>query len=337
MNEFLRDPDFAKTMPAQSLRQSGLGFIDVGVRGGIHPLLDPVAGLSEVLAFEPDAAESRLLRSQYAASADWKGVTIEETALSDTSGLSTLYVTSALTNSSLRPVDKSFIDRYNMVKFEPTGSEPVTTALLDDVLLRYPKSPQFGEFMKLDTQGTEFEILKGAIKTLSERTVALLVEVWFCSPYQDQKLFSEVELYLRSLGFSCYGTSLHYRSCKLLDKRNEVSRERPLWGDAVFLKDPLGTPAKLSDRQVHVLFVCAVLLGFHDFAIELAVATWADGAERDRVLRFIKRQSRVSVWRSTLDALSLAARVCANPWRSNITVGKFVEKRRDTCSYEEVP
>src|SRR5205823_5272419 len=151
---------------------------------------------------------------------------------------------------------------------------------------RYSNQPQFGEFIKLDTQGTEYEILTGAKETLSDRTVALLVEVWYCQVYDSQKLFSDIELFLRSLGFSFYGASVHYRSRKFLDKRRHITKERPLWADAVFLKDPLPggySCVQLTERQVHVLFVCSMLLGFFDFALELARTTWADGDERVRI------------------------------------------------------
>ena len=336
MNEFLHDPDFTKSGPAQTLGKVGLGFIDVGVRGGIHPVADPVAQITDVLAFEPDGKECERLRSRYSNSADWKSVTIDCTALSNTAGTSILHMTSAPTNSSLRPVDRRFINRYRMVKFEPTGNETVTTTVLDEVLQRHSHLPQLGEFMKLDTQGTEYEILQGARRTLSNRTVALLVEVWFCSPYQDQKLFSDLELFLRSLGFSFYGTTLHYRSRKLLDKRRQVTRERPLWADAVFLKDPLSNSANLSDRQIRVLFVCSLLLRFYDFALELARETWADGEERNRIARLVSRHATVPPWRVALDAFLLAGQVLAKPWRANVTVGKFVDARRDICNYEEV-
>src|SRR5262249_27536117 len=144
----------------------------------------------------------------------------------------------------------------------------------------------WGEFIKLDTQGTEFEILQGARKTLKARTVAVLAEVEFCQAYAGQRLFSEVELLLRSLGFSFYGfTTFHVRSRKLLEKSREGGRERAFYADAVFFKDPLpgGPPgAALSERGQRLLFCCALLLGYHDFALELALETWAKGPEAAR-------------------------------------------------------
>jgi len=300
----------------------------------------PVAGLTTALAFEPDQVECERLEKLYSGTSPWKAVCIEASALDERTGTATLHITSASTNSSLRPVHRAFIDRYEMAKFQPVGTEQVATTTLDSILAtRYSSQPQFGEFIKLDTQGTEYEILTGARKTLSDRTVALLVEVWYCEVYDGQKLFSDIEIFLRSLGFSFYGASVHYRSRKFFDKRQHVTKERPLWADAIFLKDPLpggSSCVQLTERQVHVLFVCSMLLGFFDFAWELARTTWADGEERVRIDRFIRRVSRVSPWHTTLSVLKLAANVLAGPHRSNITAGKFIDARREICNYEEV-
>lgn len=340
INKFLKDQDFLTSGPGVTLNALGLGFVDVGVRDGIHPIVSPVAGLTTALAFEPDREECIRLQKLYTGNSFWKEVYIEPSALFNEAGTATLHVTSALTNSSLRPVNGAFIDRYKMDKFQPVESTDVTTVTLDEILAaRYGNFSQFGEFIKLDTQGTEYEILMGARKTLTDRTVALLVEVWYCQTYDGQKLFSDIENFLRSLGFSFYGASVHYRSRKFLDKRRHVTKERPLWADAVFLKDPLpgGTvPVNLNERQLHVLFTCAMLLGLNDFALELAQATWANGKERDRIERFVHRVSQNSLWKTVHSALKLAANVLTRPTRAPITVGKFVDERRDICNYEEM-
>ena len=339
-NQFLEDCDFSATAPYTTLKSLGLGFVDVGVRDGIHPIVNPVAGLTSALAFEPDQVECARLQNLYASSTPWKEVWIEPSALYESNGTKTLHITSASTNTSLRHVHDPFVARYEMEKFQPIGMEQVTTRTLDDVLAtQFASHPQLGEFIKLDTQGTEFEILMGARKTLTDRTVALLVEVWYCQTYDGQKLFSDIEIFLRSLGFSFYGASVHYRSRKFLNKRQHITKERPLWADAVFFRDPLPgsfVPISLNERQVHVLFTCAMLLGSYDFALELAQSTWADGKEHDRIARFVHKISKVSRWDAVLSALKLAGEAVISPKRAQITLGKFIDARRDVCNYEEV-
>lgn len=337
-DSFLASPDFRASGPYATLRATGLGFIDVGVRDGIHPVVSPVARHTSVLAFEPDVVESERLRAEYAGSG-WRDVTIEPVGLAERTGMATLHTTTASTNSSLRRVHEPFVERYRMEKFRPVGAEPVATTTLDALLARYGDSPGHGDFIKLDTQGTEYEILTGATQTLSERTVAVLVEVWYCQVYDGQRLFSDVEDLLRGHGFSFYGAGMHYRSCKRLDKRRYQTRERPLWADAVFLKDPLPggyVDVRLTERQAYLLFVCASLLEFYDFAYELACATWADGQERARLDRFIRTVSRLPAAETALSVVKMAADIAAAPGRANVIAGKFVDARRERCSYEEV-
>ena len=182
--------------------------------------------------------------------------------------------------------------------------------------------------------------MQGARRTLSERTVALVTEIAFAETYEGQKLFSEVESFLRELGFSFYGfTSQHHRSRKLLDKRKEAGRERLLFADAVFFKDPLPhglrVPA-LSPRANHALFVCALLLGYFDFALELALQTWAKGDEAVRIKGLIHRLAALPPLESERGVAELADRVRARPDFANIEVGRFVDRLRQRCDYDDV-
>ena len=64
------------------------------------------------------------------------------------------------------------------------------------------------------------------------------------------------------------------------------------YADAVFFKDPLpGGPQRepLSMRGNHVLFACTILLGYYDFALELALATWAFGVEATRIEKLVRK------------------------------------------------
>jgi FkbM family methyltransferase len=58
------------------------------------------------------------------------------------------------------------------------------------------------DFLKLDTQGTELEILKGARGYLSEGRIAVIkTEVSLLPVYRDQCTFSEVDCFLKEHGF----------------------------------------------------------------------------------------------------------------------------------------
>lgn len=341
LNTFLEDPQFAASAPCAALRQKPLGFIDVGARGGVHPMMEPLAGVTAVLGFEPDPAEYRRLQSAAQTAAPWAKLAMEPWALADTEGRTPLHILSMPTNCSLRPPNMNFVRRYEMERFVEVGVESVATTTLDKVLFGSREREDFwGEFVKLDTQGTEYEVLLGAQRMLEERTVAILTEVSFFEIYEGQRLFSEIEQFLRERGFCFYGfTSAYTRTRKLLDKRRGMARERAFYGDAVFFKDTLpggATPAKLSVRGTHALFACAVLLGYYDFALELALATWARGEEAKRLTDFVQKQSDKLGAPALAEVQALAERVRADPSRAVVEAGRFVDQRRHFADYNDV-
>jgi FkbM family methyltransferase len=342
LNSLANNPLFLESDAGQSFLKSPLGFIDIGARGGAHDFVEPVAKLTAILGFEPDTVECERMLTTPAVYEPWAAFDLEPVALADKKDQAELFLLSAATNHSLLTPNSEFTERYKMDKWQVMGSEPLATELLDTVLFSTKKSPQrWGEIIKLDTQGTEFEILQGAKRTLDDRTVAIVTEVAFCELYKGQKLFSDVELLLRSHGFSFYGfPRIHGRSCKLLDKRTHVTAERAFYADAIFFKDPLpGAPQRkvLDDRGNYVVFTAALLLGYYDFALELASKTFASKADKlapiKKLILQLAERSPVSAHNSVNE---LAQQVNNTPELANIMVGGFVDKHRPNCNYDDV-
>lgn len=341
-NALTNHPLFQQLAPAQTFKSLPMGFIDVGARGGAHELVEPVAALTAVLGFEPDEPEYERMLKDESITKNWANFALEPIALADKKADATLHLLSAPTNHSLLPPNTDFTQRYNMVKWVEVGTWPLKTELMDTILFGKRQAEQnWGEFIKIDTQGTEYEILMGSKKMLSERTVAVVTEVSFSELYRGQKLFSEVEILLREHGFTFYGFhTIHSRSMKQLDKFSQVGAERAMYADAVFFKDPLpGTAYKgsLSIRQQHVLFVCALLLNYYDFALELAAKTWASKPEEiGTVKALIAELAHLPQENTVHEVIQLAEKVRAKPASANIYAGKFADKRRPFFDYDDV-
>jgi hypothetical protein len=229
-----------------------------------------------------------------------------------------------------------------MEKFRLVGETAVMCDTLDNVLLSERPEEFRAEIIKLDTQGTEYEILEGAAAALASETTLVLTEVAFCEIYRGQKRFSEVEQFLRAKGFSFYGFGpLHRRSRKLIDKRSTMTAERLLYADAHFFRDPLDmAPATGDRRRVEALgFVGAVLLGYYDFALELAKygrALTSNELERTALERMIMRMAALDPL-TTADAIQrLAEAVAMDRPNANVMVGGFVDARRELSDYDDV-
>jgi FkbM family methyltransferase len=342
ISTFLLSTDFLASAPGRSLQETPLKFIDVGARGGVHDIVWPIAKYTSVVGFEPNIAECERMNLENKRTQQWADMQILPVALADTESEHTLYMLSSNTNDSLLPPNENFSRRYAMEKWKIIGTEKLQSTTLDKVLQECQLG-NHGEFIKLDTQGTEYEVLQGAKTVLQKNTVAVMTEVSFCEIYQGQKLFSEIELLLRQYGFSFYGFGMtHRRSKKQINKKEQVTAERLMYADAIFFKDPFDREENictLSERQTYVLFVLALLLGYFDYAQELADKTWllsSTEEEKKRIYQLIRNISTQPQQEARNALEKLYEQVTKNPHNANIDVGHFVDSRRLYCDYDDV-
>ena len=101
----------------------------------------------------------------------------------------------------------------------------VSTRRIDEfVLSHYPEARRIG--LWIDAEGAEFEIIEG-MTGIKDRVVALHVETHFLPRFPSQKLYSDVERSLKSMGFVPVCTN---------------TAKDGLWGDVVFAAE-----GKLAD------------------------------------------------------------------------------------------
>lgn len=325
------NPHFKNSIFNDYFMNAPIGFIDIGARFGYHSLLDPIHSHVSFLGFEPDLEECDRLNDNQDLKAFWRNFKVLPHALADVHGQSELKILSLANNSSLLDPNPLIIDRYKMnQKWTVVKTFPLDTVPLDHVLFDLKLGDDYaGEIIKVDTQGTEYEILQGATKTLNERTVCVIAEVEFCHIYKNQKLFSDVEILLREQGFSFYGFLTHHtRSKKSLNKKTHLGRERSFYADAVFFKDPLSAESlNLSSRSLRVLLLSAVITGFYDFALELAASpllslSHADIANVNQLIHSVAYLDPAA----TEEQLSeLMGKVNQDKSSTNVLLGKFID------------
>jgi FkbM family methyltransferase len=172
-------------------------LMDIGARGGIHPRWKPFYPLLEVRAFDADADECRRLNEgQY----PYSGLYIPATLGAIDGEKRSLHITKAPGCSSLLLPDIELCSKFPFGgEMEVVSVQSVTLSRLDTVC------PDFQpDFIKVDTQGTELEILHGAGQLL-ESAIGVELEVEFIQQYVGQPLFADVEAFMRSRGFSLRG------------------------------------------------------------------------------------------------------------------------------------
>ncbi|MGK7900168.1 MAG: FkbM family methyltransferase, partial [Hormoscilla sp.] len=192
----------------------------------------------------------------------------------NSTGTATLYVTKFPGCSSLYPPSQSYIERFvgNSAMIELQSTEEIKTTTLDD----FCRSEGIEEidFLQIDTQGGELKVLEGAAEMLEKSVMALIVEVEFTSIYENQPLFSDVDLYLRKKGFTLFDLAHQHRDYRR--RGPVVSPKHPgqlIWADAFYFRDLIHKPDKTAsmhtpDRLLK-LACMADILNFPDYATEL--------------------------------------------------------------------
>ena len=99
--------------------------------------------------------------------------------------------------SSLFPANLALLDRFQSLSemCKPVSEHEVETTRLDDI-----EAVRDCDFLKIDVQGGEFDVLLGAPEVL-DHTVAVHCEVEFAKGYAGQPLFGENDRNLRAAGF----------------------------------------------------------------------------------------------------------------------------------------
>ena len=95
------------------------------------------------------------------------------------------------------------------------------------------------DYLKIDIQGGELEVFRNGTNRLKECLV-IQTEVEFLPMYEGQPLFSEVELYLRGLGFTFHKFfPLTSRIVQPMLINNNIYSElsQATYADAIFVKD----------------------------------------------------------------------------------------------------
>lgn len=240
-------------------------YLDCGARGeDEHPFIAAFPG-ARYLGFEADKAECERLQS--GARSDY---TFFPAAVGHKNEELPFYVTKNLACCSFLKPNFDFLNQYlDLAKnFEIQEVITMPTVALDDYL---PKAGITSvDFMELDTQGTELDILRGAETLLTESVLGLKIEAEFNPFYEGQPLFGDLDAFARSCGFILFDLS-RYRYRRNHAPHNLQTRGQVVYGHAVYLKDYRLLPEAMKMEKGIKLCMLADYYGFADYAYEIAL------------------------------------------------------------------
>lgn len=247
---------FQKTPFSGPMADLPLCCLDVGSRGGIEPDLLPAAFAIDAVGFEPDQAECDRLNQGSAA--PWRSARFLPTALAGDTGTHILHMTQDPISSSLLPPRRETGERFNQTAYcSVVGEIPVETLTLDDAVDRFDLPAP--DYFKLDTEGLELEILRGAENAL--KTVSVVkTEVGFMEFREGQSTARSLDEFMATRGFELmtiispyhwrrHGHVLHPRmGCDAIP----YSRGQLAQGDFLYMRHPDAFASDLFDRDTIV-------------------------------------------------------------------------------------
>jgi FkbM family methyltransferase len=181
-----------------------LVVVDVGARWGASDRWAPLGDAVEVIGFEPDAAEADRLN---ALGSPARYVPV---ALGADDGPAILHRTADPACASLYPPLAALpMTRPELHVVAEIDQQVIQVAKLDTWLGKEHPAPV--HVLKLDTQGSELDVLRGAEGALQHIRL-LEIEVEFNPIYDGQPLFGDVDRFLRARGFTLWRVSdlAHY-------------------------------------------------------------------------------------------------------------------------------
>lgn len=201
-------------------------YLDVGARHGAPQYLLNYREFFDFYLCEPESKEAQRLREE--------GYFVIDRALSSEEGKRTLYVTGKAGSSSLlKPSDKTRAFRQDWM-IEVIHTESVQTTTLDTLSQEMELS---FDLVKLDTQGTEMDILEGMKK---QHPLMIVTEVSCLEFYQGQKTFYDIANYLIPQGYLIWNFSIFPSVPINPSYKESVVRSScgvPLHGDVMFMPD----------------------------------------------------------------------------------------------------
>lgn len=194
-------------------------IFDVGAnKGQTIELLLSAAIRPQIFAFEPNPSLAARLREAYG----YRGVTVECCALGAKEGKAVFHLMEEDELSSMLSLSSSPDNPFLNTRQNEDIEVPVMS--LDQYVATH--SIERIALLKIDTQGFDVEVLRGAMVTLERRAVeAVLIEVNFIQMYENQCSFGQIEEFLATYG---YGFVNFYEAVR--------ARQVIQWATAFFAK-----------------------------------------------------------------------------------------------------
>lgn len=260
-------------------------YVDVGARWGAKSSLLTLFPNSRWVGFEPDPDEFAAINSNKQSRQECFPL-----ALSDRSGSQNLHITRSPDWSSLYEPDPEVFSQFNGLKdfYHVTGHCQVPLKTLDELAVSYRELLGNTDYLKLDVQGAEADVLCGGQALLATSLIGVEVEVEFLPLYKQQPLFDKIHRIMIDNDFLLFDMTRN--RCIRSGFRTDIETKGQLiWGDALYLKDFHSLVVENHCDKLFVLILVAMEIGFPDYSLSILRAMIMNGIASDNIEREVRQ------------------------------------------------
>lgn len=247
-----------------------------------------------VIGFEPDKRAFEKLAKD-----ETPGFRYINTALSDrTKELNFLLTRKQECSSGFQP-DAEFFKRFaESQRFDVIGRESCDAVAMDEALRENGVTDV--DFVKIDAEGAEIEIMRGGAETIAHGVFGLELEVAFVPFRKGQPVFADIDQVVREQGFDLFDIQGAYWKRKVGIDYGKPKGQL-IFGNALYLRRAavfaeqiiarVADPLERKSKLLRAVSIC-LLYGYKDYALELldVIAGVLSTEERQAVEASIKRE-----------------------------------------------
>jgi FkbM family methyltransferase len=253
-------------MKVPDLLKKPVRVIDIGAVGDVPAHWLPLQEQMELTGFEPDSDACESLNIQ---KHNFHKASYHPFAIGEKSGKKTLYITSNNECCSLLEPNLEWLSRFDYGSFfEIKKKIEIDVRSLDEI-------EELGkdiDAVKIDSQGMELPILRGANDTL-KNIFLLEIETGLYKNYHEETTFDEIAPYLRSRGFICMEikSQPHWKR-KNASRDWSASKGQSVASESIWVQDLLCSHSSLAssltrEKFLSILSLCW-LFEYADLAVE---------------------------------------------------------------------
>lgn len=236
--------------------------VDVGAKDSIE-YIEPLASMCNVYAFEPNKLEFEKIKQKYQSN-NLKRLSLYCIGLSNRIGQCAFYSTIHPAMSSLLEVDiENYEKHFGAYHKFPLWKRNITIDSTREInvstLDEYFKNDTLIDYLKIDTQGSELLVLKGAEILLHNKCINVIkLEVSTVALYVNQTLFSDIDIFLRKRGFILIDFITYKNSYTPIFNSKYSHEHHAPCGDAIYVLDEKYLSRENKIKQ-------SVILSYHNY------------------------------------------------------------------------